>query len=168
MPSATELPHRLVVGGVAHLVDRATAADVGSVVELLRDDVLGAGREIGGSHDLAAYHEAFAAIDGDPNQLLVVVHRVHGPIVATAQLSYFRTLSRRGALRLQVEAVRVEAAERGSGLGQALFDWAVAHGRRRGATIAQLTTDRRRPDAHRFYERLGWVHSHRGYKRDLS
>ncbi|MGL4175978.1 MAG: GNAT family N-acetyltransferase [Dermatophilaceae bacterium] len=97
-----------------------------------------------------------------------MVRRADGRIVATAQLSYLRTLSRRGALRVQVEAVRVSAAERGSGLGQTLFDWAVARGRGRGATIAQLTTDRRRADAHRFYERLGWVHSHRGYKLDLT
>ncbi|MGL5816726.1 MAG: GNAT family N-acetyltransferase [Phycicoccus sp.] len=167
--SAAELPYELVVGDVVRLVDRATAADVGPVVDLLRDDPLGSGREGGGAgHDLAPYHEAFAAVDDDPHQLLVVVRSVDGRVVATAQLTYLRTLSRRGALRLQVEAVRVSATERGSGLGQALFDWAVAHGRGRGAVIAQLTTDRRRPDAHRFYERLGWVHSHRGYKLDLS
>jgi GNAT superfamily N-acetyltransferase len=98
----------------------------------------------------------------------VVVTRQDGGVVATLQLTFLRTLSRRGGLRMQVEAVRVAASERGAGLGQALLGWAVDVGRARGAVVAQLTTDRRRVDAHRFYQRLGWVDSHQGMKLDLT
>ncbi len=103
----------------------------------------------------------------DAHQLLVVVRR-HDELVATLQLTFLRTLSRRGGLRMQVEAVRVTGSERGAGLGQALLEWAVDVGRARGDVLAQLATDRRRTDAHRFYERLGWVATHQGMKLDLT
>ena len=98
-----------------------------------------------------------------------MVRRHHDDeVVATLQLTFLRTLSRRGGLRMQVEAVRVAGPERGAGLGRALFEWVAEVGRSRGAVLAQLTTDRSRVDAHRFYERLGWVDSHRGMKLDLT
>ena len=167
-PAAADLPHRLRVGGQDHVVDRATADDVAAIVALLRDDLLGAAREPGTADDVAAYLRAFQEIDADPHQLLVVLRRPDGAVVATLQLTFLRTLSRGGGLRMQVGAVRVASAERGAGLGQALLGWATDHGRARGAVLAQLTTDRRRVKAHRFYERLGWVDSHRGMKLDLT
>ena len=85
-------------------------------------------------------------------------------VVATLQLSVLPGLSRQGALRGQVEAVRVAAGHRGRGLGAAMLRWAIEEARRRGCALVQLTTDKSRDDAHRFYERLGFVASHQGMK----
>ncbi|SFP76054.1 Acetyltransferase (GNAT) family protein [Geodermatophilus dictyosporus] len=142
---------------------RAGADDVAAMVALLADDVLGAGRE---TADLAPYEAAFAAVDADPAHLLVVADD-GGTVVGTLQLTFLPGLSRGGALRAQVEGVRVAAAVRGRGLGEAMLRWCADEARRRGATLVQLTTDKRRTDAHRFYERLGWVASHEGFKLEL-
>ena len=142
----------------------AMRADVPAVVALLADDVLGRQRESGGS-DLAPYLAAFDRIAANPDQELVVVER-DGAVVGTLDLALLASLSRQGTLRLQIEAVRVAPSERGSGLGAAIFRWAIDHARREGCGLVQLTTDRSREDAHRFYERLGFVPSHIGYKLD--
>lgn len=139
----------------------ARVDDVPAVVALLADDPLGATRE--DARDLDRYHDAFAVIDADPSQLLVVADDA-GTVVATAQLSIIPGLSRGAATRGQIEAVRTAASHRGTGLGTRLVTWAVEEAGRRGCRLVQLTTDRRRPDAHRFYERLGFVPSHVGYK----
>lgn len=142
---------------------RAAAGDVAAVVNLLAADQLGATRD-GGA--LAPYERAFVRIDGDPGELLVVVS--DGPeVVATMQLSLLPGLARRGALRMQVEAVRVAERLRGSGVGAAMMTWAVAVAREEGCALVQLTTDKSRVDAHRFYDRLGFVASHEGYKLHL-
>ena len=168
-PPADDLPHELHVGERCYVVARGTVDDVPAVVALLRDDELGSTRESAPAAGLPLdYRRAFEEIDADPHQLLVVVRRQGGEAVATLQLTFLRTLSRRGALRMQVEAVRVAGPERGAGLGQALLGWAADVGRARGAVVAQLTTNRRRVGAHRFYERLGWVDSHKGMKLDLT
>lgn len=152
-------------GGRRFTVGRADVDDVMAIVTLLRDDPLGARRESGG--DPAPYLAAFARIDADPHQLLAVARDDDGTVVATLQLSFLSSLSRGGALRMQVEAVRVAATVRGLGLGAALFGWAHDVGRSRGAVLAQLTSDRTRTDALRFYERLGYVASHEGFKTSL-
>ncbi len=139
---------------------RAAAGDVPAIVALLTDDPLGAGRE---SADPAPYAAAFAAVAADPAHLLVVADD-GGSVVGTLQLSFLPGLSRGGALRAQVEGVRVAAAARGRGLGEAMLRWCADEARRRGAALVQLTTDVRRPDARRFYERLGYVASHVGMK----
>jgi GNAT superfamily N-acetyltransferase len=149
-------------GGV--LLREASADDVPAIVALLADDPLGATRE---SADLAPYRAAFAAVDADPAHLLVVAQDGGGTVVGTLQLSFLPGLSRGGALRAQVEGVRVAAAARGRGLGEAMLRWVAGESRRRGAALVQLTTDTRRPDAHRFYERLGYVPSHVGMKLEL-
>lgn len=143
---------------------RATVADVGAVVALIADDQLAAGREDPG--DLAAYLRAFAVIDADPAQLLVVLDD-GGVVVGTMQVSFIPGLSRGGALRGQVEAVRVADSHRGQRLGEQMIRWAVAEAARRGCALVQLTTDKRRADAHRFYERLGFTASHVGFKMTL-
>jgi len=142
---------------------RAHADDVPAIVTLLTDDVLGAGREVA---DLAPYEAAFAAVDADPAHLLVVADD-GGAVVGTLQLTFLAGLSRGGTLRAQVEGVRVAAAVRGRGLGEAMLRWCADEARRRGATLVQLTTDKRRTDAHRFYARLGYVASHEGFKLEL-
>jgi GNAT superfamily N-acetyltransferase len=116
--------------------------------------------------DFGPYATAFAAIDTDPAQLLVVA--THGiEVVATMQLSFIPGLARRGALRAQAEAVRVAASHRSRGLGAAMFQWAIDEARRRGCALVQLTTDKTRADAYRFYERLGFTASHEGFKLQL-
>ncbi|WP_245794329.1 GNAT family N-acetyltransferase [Geodermatophilus nigrescens] len=145
------------------MLRRMVAADLPAVVALLTDDVLGAGRE---TADPAPYERAFAAVDADPAHLLVVADD-GGTVAGTLQLSFLPGLSRGGALRAQVEGVRVAAAARGRGLGEAMLRWCAAEARRRGAALLQLTTDVRRPDARRFYERLGFEASHVGMKLPL-
>nr|WP_242623397.1 GNAT family N-acetyltransferase [Pseudonocardia sediminis] len=146
---------------------RAVAADVAPVVALLAADQLGAGRESHADDDLAPYLSAFAEIDADPSQLLVVAETPEIPVAGTLQLSIIPGLSRRGASRAQIEAVRVHADLRGRGLGEAMIRWTVDEARRRGCRLVQLTTDKSRTDAHRFYERLGFTASHEGMKLSL-
>ena len=142
---------------------RATVDDVRAIVELLAADQLGATRDGG---DLEPYERAFEAIDADPAHLLVVAED-GGEVVATMQLSFLPGLARRGALRAQIEGVRVRSDQRGSGLGSELMAWAIDESRRRDCALVQLTSDKRRTDAHRFYERLGFVSSHEGFKLSL-
>lgn len=131
---------------------------------LLRDDPIGASRE---GEDAEPYLAAFDVIDADPAHLLVAVRDEAGEVVGTMQLTLLPGLSRSATTRLQVEGVRVAPSTQGSGLGTAMLRWAEEYGRSRGARLAQLTTDKRRTDAHRFYERLGYVASHEGMKRPL-
>lgn len=143
------------------LLRRARDADVAAVVRLLAHDQLGATREDPG--DLTAYLRAFATIDRDPAQLLVVAE-AEGVVVGTLQLTFIPGLARAGALRAQVEAVRVAAGQQGHRLGEQMMVWAVDEARRRGCALVQLTSDKSREGAHRFYERLGFVASHEGFK----
>lgn len=144
-------------------IRRATGADLAAIVRLLADDVLGQARENPGPPLDPCYAEAFAAIERDPNQFLAVAED-GGGVVGCLQLSFIPGLSRRGLWRGQIESVRVAAARRGGGLGRSLFAWAIDECRRRGCGLVQLTTDKARPDALRFYESLGFVASHEGMK----
>lgn len=146
---------------------RATEADVAAIVALLADDGLGRGRENPALPLGRRYLDAFAALDSDPNQLLVVAER-DGTVVGCLQLTFIPGLSRLGMWRGQIEAVRVAASERSTGLGGAMVGWAIERCRARGCGLVQLTTDKTRADAHRFYERLGFVASHEGMKLALS
>jgi GNAT superfamily N-acetyltransferase len=137
-----------------------------SIVALLADDPLGREREKAGPGLDAGYRDAFAAIDRDPNQLLVVAER-GGRVIGVLQLSFIPGLTRRGMWRGQIEGVRVAESERGRGLGRAMLEWAIGECRERGCGLVQLTSDGRRPDAHRFYEGLGFRAMHRGYKLSL-
>ena len=145
-------------------VRRARAEDVPVIVAMFADDELGARRET--PDDLAPYHQAFKAVDADANQHLVVLER-DGRVVGCLQLTIIPGLSRRGATRAIIEAVRVAAAERGEGLGAALIGWAIDESRRLGVSLLQLTSDRSRTGAHRFYERLGFEATHVGFKMQL-
>jgi GNAT superfamily N-acetyltransferase len=142
----------------------ATRNDVPAVVAMLADDPLGAARE--DPADTATYDAAYDRVAADPAQHLVVAER-DGTVVGTLQLSVVPGLSRRGATRTIIEGVRVARDERGSGLGTELVTWAVEESRRLGATLVQLTSDASRTDARRFYERLGFVASHVGFKLPL-
>src|SRR4051812_22299399 len=145
----------------AFTVHRAESRDVAAIVALLGDDPLGRDRE---GEDPGPYLAAFTAIDRDPNQLLLVVRDEAGSVVATMHVAFLPGLSRCGMLRAQLEAVRVDRTVRGGGLGSAFLAWVLGECRRRGAGLAQLTTDKRRVDAQRFYARAGFVASHEGMK----
>ena|SRR5215218_6059191 len=155
----------LSAGGETYEVRRAVRADVAAIVELIAADQIGGGRD-GGA--LAPYERAFAAIDSDPAQLLVVVTDASREVVGTLQMTYIPGLARRGGLRAQIEAVRVGEHLRGRGLGHALCAWAIDEARRRGCGLVQLTSDKRRTPAHRFYGRLGFTASHEGFKLRLT
>lgn len=142
---------------------KAVRADLEAIVALIAGDSLGAGREDPSLPLDGRYLAAFEAVDRDPNQLLTVVI-VDGAVVGTMQLTFIPGVSRLGATRGLIEAVRIAESQRGSGLGQALFEWAIEQCRDRGCGLVQLTTDKSRKDAHRFYDRLGFVASHEGYK----
>lgn len=145
---------------------RATEADLPAIVAMLADDGLGTGREDASLPLAPAYLAAFAAIAADTNQFLAVAE-LDGAVVGTLQLSFIPGLSHKGAWRGQIESVRVASSQRGTGLGQRIFAWAIAECRARGCRLVQLTTDKSRDDAHRFYARLGFVASHEGFKLKL-
>lgn len=164
MTVPTSLPASLATRTGPVALREAVGADLPALVALLADDQLGATRDgVDGPDGIEPYRRAFAAIDADPAHLLLVAED-GGEVVATAQLSLLPGLARRGALRAQVEAVRVRADRRGSGLGAALVTWTVEESRRRGCALVQLTSDKQREDAHRFYLRLGFTASHEGFK----
>ena len=163
-------------GGVADETDGSPAAsqppiqlrdarreDVPAIVALLADDLLGAGRE-GPLDD--AYWAAFDQIAADPRTRLVVAD-LDGRVVGTLQLTLLPGLSRHGLLRAQIEAVRVASDLRGQRLGRRLIEWAIEEARVQGCGLVQLTSDKRRPDAIRFYESLGFTASHEGLKLPL-
>jgi len=142
---------------------RAEQKDIASLVALMSDDPLGKTRERAQSGDLLRYEQAFAEIHADQGQFLCVVEDA-GEIVGTLQLSFIPGLSRGGAKRGQIEAVRVRHDRRGEGIGDAMFRWAIEECRSRGCALVQLTTDKSRSDAHRFYDGFGFEASHIGYK----
>ncbi|MFF3373441.1 GNAT family N-acetyltransferase [Streptomyces sp. NPDC002680] len=141
-----------------------TTQDIPAVVGMLADDPLGAERE--SPDDLTPYYTALNRLAADPNQHLVVAVR-EGQVVGTLQLTIVPGLSRKGATRSIIEGVRVHAAERGSGLGTQLIEWAIDTSRRENCQLVQLTSDVTRAEAHRFYERLGFTASHVGFKLQL-
>ncbi|WP_327662504.1 MULTISPECIES: GNAT family N-acetyltransferase [unclassified Streptomyces] len=142
----------------------AAAEDIPEIVAMLADDPLGAQRE--SPEDLTPYLAAHERLAADANQHLVVAVR-GGRVVGTLQLSIIPGLSRKGSTRSIIEGVRIHADERGSGLGTQLIEWAVDESRRKHCQLVQLTSDATRTDAHRFYERLGFVSSHLGFKLQL-
>lgn len=144
----------------------ATAQDLPTIVALLADDTLGATRERNENPLPTSYRDAFSAIDADPHNELVVACRDES-VVGVLQLTFIPYLTYQGSWRALIEGVRVAATERGQGVGQALFEWAIERARDQGCRLIQLTTDKARPDALRFYERLGFTASHEGMKLHL-
>jgi len=145
----------------------ARREDVGAIVRLLADDHLGVGREQVSDPPLPAYFEAFERVAADPRSLLIVAEDPGGRVVGTLQMNFIPGLSNRGAELALVEAVRVDSALRGQGLGEQLMAWAMDEARRRGCAHIELFTHASRTDAQRFYERLGFPRSHVGMKRPL-
>ncbi|GGE38392.1 GNAT family acetyltransferase [Agaricicola taiwanensis] len=139
---------------------------VPAIVEMLADDELGASRENTSSEGLADYERAFDAIAAHPTSTLYVA-LLGDQVVGTFQLTLIPGMSQRGMTRADVEAVRVHASLRGKGLGARLMAFARSEAERQGAGMLQLTSNKVRGDAHRFYERLGFARSHEGFKLKL-
>ncbi|KWV32395.1 MULTISPECIES: GNAT family N-acetyltransferase [Micromonospora] len=146
------------------ILREAVRADLPTILALLADDVLGRTREHPEVDE--AYERAFADITADPRNQQVVAERA-GEVVGCLQVTYIPGLGRHGTERALVEAVRVRADLRGQGVGETMMSWVVDQARRRGCGLVQLTTDKSRTGAHRFYQRLGFVASHEGMKLTL-
>lgn len=144
---------------------RAQLSDLPRLLALLADDTLGKNREAVDSDD-ACYVAAFNAIERDPNQYLLVCE-LDGEVIAMLQLTFIPGLSRRGALRANIEAVRVDSGLRGQGIGSWIIKKALHLARERDCGLVQLTSDKSRTEAHRFYTRLGFIGSHEGFKLKL-
>jgi GNAT superfamily N-acetyltransferase len=145
---------------------RATRQDVRRIVEMLADDAIGATREALANPLPQEYWDAFDAIEADPNQYLAVAE-IDGAVVGCLQLTFQPGLTRLGMWRAIVEGVRVDSSRRGARIGETMIAWAIEEARRRRCGLIQLTTDKRRTDAHRFYERLGFAATHEGMKLGL-
>jgi len=145
------------------IIREARRDDVAAIRALLADDKLGAAREDMSDEGLQKYLAAFDAISADPRNLLMVAEEGR-EIIGTYQVTYIPYLSRGGNERAHIEAVRVAGKRRGQGIGRAMMEKMLADARARGCLLAQLTTDKTRPDAHRFYLSLGFVSSHEGMK----
>lgn len=142
---------------------KATQHDVKAIVNLLLEDELGQSREKGGDKLDQRYLDAFAFIDADPNQYLMVVE-LAGEVVATCHLTIMPSLTFTGAIRMQIEAVRVSGKLRGQKIGEWMINQAIAYSKSRGASLMQLTTNKKRPWAKTFYEGLGFEATHEGMK----
>lgn len=133
---------------------------------MLADDPLGATRERFESPLPTRYLQAFEAIDQDPNNELTVAE-IRGAVVAVLQITFIPYLTYQGGWRALIEGVRVNSNLRSSGLGRQLFGWAIDRAKQRNCHLLQLTSDKARPDAIRFYESLGFIASHEGFKLNL-
>jgi GNAT superfamily N-acetyltransferase len=141
----------------------ARREDVCAIVAMLADDALGASREVLSDPLPQAYYDAFEEMARDPNNRLLIAEK-GGAVVGTLQITYIRGLSRGGMRRALIEAVRVASDKRGEGIGEEIIRAVIALARAEGCAMVQLTTDKSRKDAHRFYERLGFTASHEGMK----
>ncbi len=144
------------------LLRLAERADIPAIITLLREDPLGVTREA--MPDDPLYLHAFDTLAANPNNRFYVLE-CDSDIVGCSQLTFIPGLSRQGATRAIIEAVRVAKRERGAGLGTFLMEEMIRIASERGCQLIQLTSDKTRHDAHRFYERLGFTRSHEGFKR---
>ena len=147
-------------------IRRATRGDVPEIVRLLADDPLGSRRENYRNPLPQSYYDAFDEINRDSHNRLVIAE-ANGEVIGTLQLTFIPYLTYQGGKRAQIEAVRVDRRYRSYGIGGKLFEWAIMRAREEQCHMVQLTTNNTRSDAHRFYERLGFVASHSGMKLEL-
>ena len=143
---------------------KATKNDILVIVEMIADDELGKKREKFKIPLPSEYLKAFEKINSDENQELIVVENEDLEIIGTLQLSFIQYLTYLGGIRAQIEAVRIRKDKRGLGIGKAMFEWAINRAKARKAHLLQLTTDKKRPKAIKFYEELGFKQSHEGMK----
>ncbi|MET3648644.1 GNAT family N-acetyltransferase [Phyllobacterium ifriqiyense] len=145
---------------------KAVQTDLRTLILLLADDELGQSRETVSDPIADCYIRALKAIEEDQNQLLVAVVE-DDQIIGCMQLSYIPGLSRSGMWRGQIESVRIAPSHRCRGIGHRMIEWAIENFRERGCGLVQLTSDKTRPDALRFYSSLGFAPTHEGFKLSL-
>lgn len=144
----------------------ATVSDLPALIALFADDQLGGHGDTTDAAAFPAYKAAFASIRNSPNDLLFV-GVVNGEIVATAQVTFITSLTGRGSMRMMIESVQTRTDMRSKGIGRRLIAHCLQIARDRNAASVQLTSNNKRQDAHRFYERLGFEKSHAGFKMKL-
>ena len=149
-----------VVFRTAHL------SDLSAIIRMLNDDVLGSQRESLSTDISPEYVKAFLEIDADPNNE-IIVGSIDDALVSVLQMTYIPNLTLKGTKRVLIEGVRVSSDFRGQGLGQKFFDYAFNRAKERGCHLAQLTTNKSRVEAIHFYEKLGFISTHEGMKRDI-
>lgn len=140
----------------------ARKSDLAGIIALLADDQLGVNRE-SVEGNLQAYEQAFDEIDSDPNNIIYVADE-GGMVIGCLQVTFIANLTFEGARRALIEAVRVADSHQGQGLGKKLMEYVIDVARERGCKIVQLTSNKERPDAIRFYEQLGFQPTHVGFK----
>lgn len=143
---------------------KATEHDLSTIIEMLADDQLGKTREKFQKPLSKRYLEAFININSDVNQELIVLENDEFEIIGTFQLTFIQYLTYQGGVRAQIEAVRIRKDKRGLGIGKMMFNWAINRCKERKAHLLQLTTDKKRPEAIKFYQDLGFIPSHEGMK----
>jgi len=145
---------------------QATPDDIPVLIEMLSDDALGKLREDHSTPTNPCYLSAMQHIQNDPNNELTVVEHKH-QIVGMLQLTFIPYLTYKGSWRCLIEGVRIKKVYRGKGLGTQFFEWAIERAKEKECHIVQLTSDKQRTDAIRFYENLGFKASHEGFKLKL-
>ena len=146
----------------------AKREDVKAIVEMIANDKLGKLREDFQDPLPNSYYAAFENICNDKNQELIVLENEEKTIIGTLQLSFLQYLTYQGGIRAQIEAVRIQKEQRGKGIGEKMFRWAIERAKKRGAHLVQLTTDKKRLEAARFYEKMGFKATHEGMKLHLN
>ncbi len=145
-------------------IRKATKQDISAIVQMIADDALGKTRENFQNPLANEYVVAFENINADNNQELIVVENEKAEVIGTLQLSFIQYLTYCGGIRAQIEAVRIHKTHRGKGIGEIVFEWAIERAKQRKSHVLQLTTDKKRPEALHFYEKLGFKASHEGMK----
>ena len=158
------LQHKYVVKPAAMTFRKAQREDVPVIIQMIANDKLGQHREHFADPLPAYYYDAFEKINAEDRQELIVAMNDNDEVIGTLQLTFLQYLTYKGGLRSQIEAVRVREDMRGEGVGHALFEWAINRSKERNVHMIQLTTDKQRPEALRFYEKLGFKNSHEGLK----
>ncbi|MCF7561802.1 GNAT family N-acetyltransferase [Sabulilitoribacter multivorans] len=143
---------------------KATKNDLPQIIQMIADDELGMKRENYKIPLPNEYLKAFEKINSDSNQEIIVVENNNSEIIGTLQLTFIQYLTYQGGVRAQIEAVRIRKDQRGIGLGKKMFEWAIERAKKRNAHVLQLTTDKQRPKAIKFYEDLGFKSTHEGMK----
>ncbi|MEO8402513.1 MAG: GNAT family N-acetyltransferase [Gammaproteobacteria bacterium] len=149
------------------IIRKANKNDLPEIVHLLANDPLGKKRELDQVPLPQQYFTAFAAIENDTNNYLIVAEQ-DKKIIGTAQLTIITYLTYQGGKRGQIEGVRIDQAYQGKGIGKLMIEWAIAKSKELHCHVVQLTTDKQRPDALEFYKKIGFVASHEGMKLHVS
>jgi GNAT superfamily N-acetyltransferase len=159
--------HRAIDEFMDNLIIReADEADLSFITGLIASDPVADQRDPPAPDDAEQQLAGFRAIAADPCHALYVAE-ASGEPVGSFQLSFIPVVARRGAWRAMIESVRVAPEYQGKGIGAEMMQWAVARAGEQGCALVQLMSDANRPEAHRFYERLGFVATHTGFKLKL-